>query len=33
MEWLIGCGWMKAQEGIKEYTANKKSEYCVEGKY
>ena len=33
MEWLIGCGWMKPQEGIKEYTANKKSEYCVEGKY
>jgi hypothetical protein len=33
MEWLIGCGWMKAQEGYKEYTPNKKSDYCVEGKY
>jgi hypothetical protein len=33
MEWLIGCGWMKPQEGLKPYTPNKKSEYCVEGKY
>ncbi len=33
MEWLIGCGWMKPQEGYKEYTPNKKSDYCVEGKY
>jgi len=33
MEWLIGCGWMKAREGYKEYTPNKKSDYCVEGKY
>jgi hypothetical protein len=33
MEWLIGCGWMKPQEGHKEYTPNKKSDYCVEGKY
>jgi hypothetical protein len=33
MEWLIGCGWMKPQEGYKEYTPNKKADYCVEGKY
>ena len=33
MEWLIGCGWMKPQEGYKEYSANKKADYCVEGKY
>ena len=33
MEWLIGCGWMKPQEGLKPYTPNKKSDYCVEGKY
>lgn len=33
MEWLIGCGWMKPQEGYKEYVPNKKSDYCVEGKY
>ena len=33
MDWLIGCGWMKPQEGYKEYTPNKKSDYCVEGKY
>ena len=33
MEWLIGCGWMKPQEGYKEYTPNKRSDYCVEGKY
>jgi hypothetical protein len=33
MEWLIGCGWMKPQEGHKEYTPNKKSDYCVEGKF
>jgi len=33
MEWLIGCGWMKPQEGYKEYTPNRKSDYCVEGKY
>jgi ribosomal protein L39E len=33
MEWLIGCGWMKPQEGYKEYNPNKKSDYCVEGKY
>jgi hypothetical protein len=33
MEWLIGCGWMNPQEGYKEYTPNKKSDYCVEGKY
>jgi hypothetical protein len=32
-EWLIGCGWMKPQEGYKEYNPNKKSDYCVEGKY
>lgn len=33
MEWLIGCGWMKPQDGYKEYVPNKKSDYCVEGKY
>ena len=33
MEWLIGCGWMKPQEGYKQYSAGKKSEYCVEGKH
>jgi hypothetical protein len=33
MDWLIGCGWMKPQEGYKEYVPNKKSDYCVEGKY
>ena len=33
MEWLIGCGWMKPQEGLYPYYPNKKSEYCVEGKY
>jgi hypothetical protein len=33
MEWLIGCGWMKPQEGLYPYNPNKKSEYCVEGKY
>jgi hypothetical protein len=24
---------MKPQEGHKEYTPNKKADYCVEGKY
>ena len=33
MDWLIGCGWMKPQEGKYPYNANKKSQYCVEGKY
>jgi hypothetical protein len=33
MEWLIGCGWMKPREGFKEYAPNKKTDYCVEGKY
>jgi hypothetical protein len=33
MEWLIGCGWMKPREGLKPYTPNQRSEYCVEGKY
>ena len=33
MEWLIGCGFMKPQEGYKPYSASKKSEYCVEGKH
>jgi len=33
MDWLIGCGWMKPQEGKYPYHPNKKSEYCVEGKY
>jgi hypothetical protein len=33
MEWLIGCGWMKPQEGLYPYYPNKKAEYCVEGKY
>jgi len=33
MDWLIGCGWMKPQEGKYPYYPNKKSEYCVEGKY
>lgn len=32
-EWLIGCGWMKPQDGLYPYYPNKKSEYCVEGKY
>jgi len=33
MEWLIGCGWMKPQEGHEVYTANQKSNYCVPGKF
>lgn len=33
MEWLIGCGWMKPQEGLYPYYPNKKADYCVEGKY
>jgi hypothetical protein len=33
MEWLIGCGFMKPQEGLKPYSLNKRSDYCVEGKY
>jgi len=32
MEWLIGCGWMKPQEGYKEYSPNKKLEYCADSK-
>jgi hypothetical protein len=33
MDWLIGCGWMKPQEGKYPYYPNKKVEYCTEGKY
>jgi len=33
MEWLIGCGWMKPQDGLYPYYPNKKAQYCVEGKY
>lgn len=33
MEWLIGCGWMKPQEGLYPYYPNKKAQYCVEGRY
>jgi len=33
MEWLIGCGYMKPQEGLYPYYPNKKADYCVEGKY
>ena len=33
MDWLIGCGWMKPQEGKYPYYPNKKVEYCIEGKY
>ena len=32
-DWLIGCGWMKPQEGKYPYYPNKKVEYCTEGKY
>ena len=32
-DWLIGCGWMKPQDGLYPYYPNKKAEYCVEGKY
>jgi hypothetical protein len=33
MEWLIGCEFMKPQEGLQPYNPNKKSDYCVEGKF
>ena len=33
MEWLIGCGWMKPQEGLYPYNPNKKVQYCTPGKY
>jgi len=33
MDWLIGCGWMKPQEGKYPYYPNKKAEMCVEGKF
>ena len=33
MDWLIGCGWMKPQEGKYPYYPNKKAEYCIEGKF
>ena len=33
MEWLIGCGFMKPQEGLYPYYPNKKAEMCVEGKF
>jgi ribosomal protein L39E len=33
MDWLIGCGYMKPQEGKYPYYPNKKVEYCTEGKY
>ena len=32
-EWLIGCGWMKPQDGLYPYNPNKKKEYCTAGKY
>ncbi len=32
-DWLIGCGFMKPQEGKYPYYPNKKVEYCTEGKY
>ena len=32
-EWLIGCGWMKPQNGLYPYYPNKKVQYCTEGKY
>ena len=32
-EWLIGCGWMKPQDGLYPYYPNKKVEYCTPGKY
>jgi len=32
MEWLIGCGWMKPQEGHEVYTPNKKADFCTPGK-
>lgn len=32
-EWLIGCGWMKPQDGLYPYYPNKKIQYCTEGKY
>lgn len=32
-EWLIGCGWMKPQDGLYPYYPNKKVQYCTEGKY
>jgi len=31
--WLIGCGWMKPQDGLYPYYPNKKVQYCTEGKY
>lgn len=33
MDWLIGCGFMKPQEGKYPYNPNKKSQYCIEGKF
>jgi hypothetical protein len=33
MDWLIGCGFMKPQEGKYLYHPNKKLQYCTEGKY
>jgi hypothetical protein len=33
MDWLIGCGFMKPQEGKYPYYPNKKAQYCTEGKY
>jgi len=32
-EWLIGCGWMKPQDGLYPYYPNKKVQFCTEGKY
>ena len=32
-EWLIGCNWMKPQDGLYPYYPNKKAQMCVEGKY
>jgi len=33
MEWLIGCGLMKPQEGHEVYTANQKADFCTPGKF
>ncbi len=33
MDWLIGCGFMKPQEGKYPYNPNKKAQMCVEGKF
>jgi len=32
-EWLIGCGFMKPQDGLYPYYPDKKKAYCTPGKY